>query len=297
MYQDKDLAIGLRDSFLTKMRSGRNRTLFLVGAQAQRSDSLRAKLRYELASRPRTHEKADVYYPEDLFDELLSGKLGHSYNLLELENLLAKGVHAIVIILEGAGAIAELGAFCNHPDLSKKLIVIANTRYRRDRSFIMLGPVKQLRENDKNSVVFFDFESSDTVRLGLEVRRKLRTLYLSSSISGNPDNPIVAQDYLLGAAWVRQPITIDDAAHMIKVASGETQDNPAVIARMALSILETRRLVSVTQGEYRINQQGIETLKTRIAASGQNKEIWNTLDQYRVRYLNRAVRKLKLSPV
>ena len=296
MYQDEELAVGLRDSFLTKIHSG-NPTVLLVGARPQRRDSLRAKLRYELASRPRTHEKAAVYYPEDLFDDLLSEKLGHSYNLLELENLLAKGVHAVVIMLEGAGAIAELGAFCNHLDLSKKLIVIVNEQHRHDRSFIMLGPVRQLRQNDKNSVVFFDFESPATDRLGLEVRSRLRRLYRGSTISGNPDNPIVAQDYLLAAVFIRQPITIDDAAHMIKVASGEMQDNPAVIARMALSILETRRLVSVTQGEYRINRQGIETLKTRIAASGQDREIWSSLDQYRVRYLNRAVRKLKLSPV
>lgn len=294
MWPDHHVAIGLRDNFLKKVRSGAP-TVFLVGAQAQKDESLRARLRYELTSRPGTRDKVDVYYPEALFDDLLSGKHGQGYDLLGLENVLAMSVHAIVILLEGAGAIAELGAFCNHPELSKKLVVVVNRRHRRDRSFIMLGPIRQLRLADSNSVVYFDYEDANTDWLGREVRTRLRRLSGQSAVSENPDNPIVAKEFLLGAIYIGQPLHFDQAVELINFAAPSIQDDATVVVRMALSMLEADRLLSFTNGQYSITTQGTQALKNRIELSGDAATVWRDLDKYRVGYLNNVMRKRKLT--
>ncbi len=92
--------------------------VFLVGASPSAASSLRDQVRADLAGRRRVPE-FDIYYPEDLFEELLRGGEAGA-DLLELENQLAENVHAVVILLESPGAIAELGAFANHDRLKDR---------------------------------------------------------------------------------------------------------------------------------------------------------------------------------
>jgi len=54
----------------------------------------------------------DVYYPEEIFTELLYRS--RYRDLLQLEHLLAGWVHAIVVVAESPGALSELGAFASN---------------------------------------------------------------------------------------------------------------------------------------------------------------------------------------
>src|ERR1039457_1392727 len=100
-------------------------SIFLIGsALKNRTSGSREKIRRVIEKRSPYHRGYEVYYPEDLFDELMKSNKG--FNLLDLENMLARSVHGIVIILSSPGSIAELGSFSNNENLLSKLIVIVD---------------------------------------------------------------------------------------------------------------------------------------------------------------------------
>ncbi|MDK9585640.1 retron St85 family effector protein [Lelliottia wanjuensis] len=70
-------------------------------------------------------------------------------NLIDLEIVLADLASAVILIVEGLGAYAELGAFSIIESISKKLITVLNTDTIIDKSFINLGVIKFLEDNKK----------------------------------------------------------------------------------------------------------------------------------------------------
>jgi len=66
-------------------------------------------------------------------------------NLMEFEKELASVSSIVVIILESAGAIAELSAFSQLPELNKKLIVFRSSHYGSEDSFIDLGVLRYIK--------------------------------------------------------------------------------------------------------------------------------------------------------
>ena len=91
----------------------------------------------------------------------------HYDNLFELENDLAYLSAVILLFVESAGSIAELGAFCQAPALRKKLVAILEESYweQQEPSFIRDGPVaflEKLEQKDKKFVLVYDWLRSDT---------------------------------------------------------------------------------------------------------------------------------------
>tara|TARA_Y100000296_G_C5132888_1_gene236546 strand:+ start:269 stop:1225 length:957 start_codon:yes stop_codon:yes gene_type:complete len=66
-------------------------------------------------------------------------------NLMDFERELAAVCSRVVIILESAGSIAELGAFSQLLELNKKLIVIRNEYHGEENSFIDLGILRYIK--------------------------------------------------------------------------------------------------------------------------------------------------------
>jgi hypothetical protein len=89
--------------------------------------------------------KFNLFLPEFIqewgFDALFK-------NLMDYEKELASVSSLVIIILESAGSIAELGAFTQLPELSEKLIVIKSLDYGDENSFIDLGILRYLRSNN-----------------------------------------------------------------------------------------------------------------------------------------------------
>ncbi len=79
----------------------------------------------------------------------------HYDNLLELEADLAYLSALILVFVESAGSIAELGAFCQARVLSKKLVAVLEHGHQDEQSFIQDGPVALLQRNDQDSVHFY----------------------------------------------------------------------------------------------------------------------------------------------
>ena len=108
-------------------------TLFLCGAGRSTVGSVRKKIDDILKSEWFSYQY-DIFYPEDLFDELLLGPSHH--DLISLENILADSVDAVVLVVESYGAVAELGSFVSNNKLRKKLACVVDKRYKKDKSFI-----------------------------------------------------------------------------------------------------------------------------------------------------------------
>jgi len=86
-----------------------------------------------------------------LLAEEYQGWLEHGVikNLIDFELAIADMAGAIVLILEGPGAYAELGSFSVLDTLSDKLILVINNKIIEDNSYINLGPIKYLEDNSK----------------------------------------------------------------------------------------------------------------------------------------------------
>lgn len=70
-------------------------------------------------------------------------------NLIDFEIVLADLASAVILVVEGLGSYAELGSFSIIESISDKLITIVNTNTIVDRSFINLGLLKYLEDNNR----------------------------------------------------------------------------------------------------------------------------------------------------
>lgn len=77
-------------------------------------------------------------------------------NLIDFEIVLADLASAVVLVVEGLGAYAELGAFSVIESISNKLITVVNTNTVIDKSFINLGVIKYLEDN-KRTVLRYEW--------------------------------------------------------------------------------------------------------------------------------------------
>lgn len=139
--------------------------IFLCGGADRRH--IRNKIRIQLET-----TGLQVLYPEDLFMDMLNRD--KKADLLEYENLLASNSDIVCIICESMGSAVELGAFIQNEKLEQKLIVCVNQKYARDKSFIMMGPVKHLQKKNKSSILVY--KENEPELLGKELSDKFRRL-------------------------------------------------------------------------------------------------------------------------
>ena len=121
--------------------------VFLCGGAGK--NCIRDKVRKHLEEK-----QIQVLYPEDLFIEILNRN--KNTDLLQYENLLAESADIIFIVCESIGSSAELGAFVQNDIMRNKLLVGINKKYSRDKSFIMDGPVKKIKNNASEKVMIYN---------------------------------------------------------------------------------------------------------------------------------------------
>ena len=66
-------------------------------------------------------------------------------NLLDLEECIAAVVDAVVVIVESAGSLCELGAFVKTDEINKKLIAILHNDHANSKSFVTIGAIGYLK--------------------------------------------------------------------------------------------------------------------------------------------------------
>lgn len=266
----------------------RNLNVFLVGAGPGNLKSIRDSIRKELITR-RYHNWLDVYYPEELFEELLGR--GKHFDLLSLENLLAESVHAVVIILESPGAIAELGAFANHKELCNRLVVIVDVKYRKAKSFIALGPIRYLKKKTKSIVIDHNLRNPQIQELSQQIWHSIRKVSESVKVDNSVANPIVAQHFLLVAIYIMEPAETEALNNLIQVLQKQPLENIITIVSCSLNILIRNNEVVLEDGKYRLTKRGLERLRQIMKMEHEGQKIQHYLDNLRVKVLNHTLRR------
>ncbi len=82
-------------------------------------------------------------------------------NLLTFEDDIASISSLIIIILESAGSIAELGIFAANPKLKGKLLVFIQESHFEQNSFIKLGPLRHIDPEDDGFVCSYSWDDSN----------------------------------------------------------------------------------------------------------------------------------------
>ena len=263
-------------------------SVFLIGATIKDVNSIRYKLRGEISKN--RFKRWDVYYPEEIFADLLyDSKL----DLLSLENLLATSVHVVIICAESWGSIAELGAFVNHEELNKKLVVIVNEKYRNTKSFIRLGPIRFLEIKNKgriNPIIWHNFSNGDVQELSKKVNTLVNKIAKDSHVRDDLSNPIVAQDFLLVLIHTLGTSTAEEIKKLVSLLIDPTDTKEvSTIVYSALRALLKQRAVLLQNGHYILTKPGHSRLEGNFYHF-HRLNVLRTIDTLRVDLLNKLLR-------
>ena len=146
-----------------------------------------------------------VFYPEDMFGELIYGHKG--YDLLTLENMLAESVDVVALLVHSYGTIAELGAFCNYPSLRDKLIVVNDEQYKREKSFINLGPIRYLKKSSTSTILYLPMNMDSVDLLANSLIRSSKGIFKKSPQNCELTNPIASYYFYLSLVYVFDSIS------------------------------------------------------------------------------------------
>lgn len=123
-----------------------NRTVFLCGGflnqAAVKPPTVREALLRHLPSRDRFADSLIIL--AERATEALPGS--NFTNLLDLEEYISALVDGVILIVESAGSICELGAFVKTSEIREKLIVVISSAHDNSPSFIKLGALKYFEE-------------------------------------------------------------------------------------------------------------------------------------------------------
>lgn len=90
-------------------------------------------------------------------------------NLVDFENDLASICSLVVVILESAGSLAELGAFSQNETLRDKIVAIRSTEFSEDISFINLGLLRFIANSSDTAVKSFPWDVNNPTSIEDEV--------------------------------------------------------------------------------------------------------------------------------
>jgi len=128
-------------------------------------------------------------------------------DLMAFERHLAGVANVIPIILEGPGAIAELGAFSQESNIKEKLLIFRQEKFATHQSFINFGLIKFIENEDSNSIQTYPWHDEPDDDANADIVADIAN-DIKSRAQGNlkktskfqPDNPghvmILIEDFL-----------------------------------------------------------------------------------------------------
>ncbi|MGV1065401.1 retron St85 family effector protein [Clostridium perfringens] len=163
--------------------------VFLCGGVSTNSECIRDKVR-EIMER----NNIRVLYPEDMFMDILTKN--RDKDLLSLEKFLAENSDIICVLPESAGSFVELGAFTNNNETLGKLFVMINRKYEKDKSFIIMGPVKYIiNKKGKERIIFY--KDNDIDRAVKKIREEFKRFIKENGKQDIAINTIIGQYYFI----------------------------------------------------------------------------------------------------
>lgn len=254
-----EIADKLNKQFLNKSQDLNEISIFLCGGSDKEQKKFRRKIGEKICGTSKhSNYKYSVYYPEDMFMELI---LGHQKkDLLSLENLLAGSANAVVILLQSPGTFTELGAFTNYKKLSNKLIVIIDPKFSRKNSFINLGPVRFLRTKTKSKVLFIPMDNSNFNKLVERITDTARDITKHSFPKRGLANPIFAFRFYLALIYVFEPIPKNAILTISKLLATNKERNIGIVAEIVINNLINDRRVSLSSKNLSTTSKGADDL-------------------------------------
>lgn len=283
-----DIANQLRNYFFT-VEQGDDFHIFLCGGanktQSVFRDSLRDKI-HAMKSRYRYF----VYYPEDLFLELM---LGHKkYDILDLENILATSVSSVVIPLQSPGTFTELGAFTNHPDLCDKLIAIIEPKYKNKQSFISTGPIRRIKNSLSSSVLYQPLTHENIPELSGRITEATRKISAQKPLSPAITKPLTSSDFFWSLIYVFEPLKIDSVIQIATaLAPDESPQTVSVAARTALNRLINQRKISLADDYLYMPPEALKRALIDIPTVKKTEALLNFLSPLRIKGMNHILRR------
>lgn len=241
------------------------------GASNNKHKSLRDKVRILLENERKTYwnKPYKVFYPEDLLIEVLNKT--KEADLLSYEQFLANNSHMIVIVCESPGALVELGAFTNNEYTVNKVIAAIDKKRSKDKSFIMLGPIKYLKKRNRLNIVEYGQDEVEfTKRLSKNIREKNK----SSNSNSNMLNlsTIVGMHYFIQLTlYYFKMLTSKELVEVIEYISAEENieyKDFQVLFNAALKLLfQDKKIVKIAGNKYssyKLTHTGFESMKSMI---------------------------------
>lgn len=251
-------------------------SIFLCGGDVNKSHFGRHKMSIALSK----SKNVDVFYPEDLFDDLLAGQ--GQYSLLSLENMLAEAVDVIILFPESPGSYAELGAFSNNEKLREKLICIQDEKYKSKRSFLNYGPIRLMKSLNPNSVIRCNVNDISYPSVSTTFFRKL-----NKSVSGiikntktdkSIGNLLYADRIILPFIYLLEGVSNVMLYELMGKAIKKDEIISEIIVKSALGrLIASRRIIRTIDG-YHVTPLGSEYVRDTFDR--------NVLDKVRLEIMN-----------
>lgn len=277
----------LKNQFLNITQDLNEISIFLCGGSGK-EEKFRRKIGNGI-SNIASNYKYSIYYPEDMFVELI---LGHQkQDLLTLENLLADGVNAVTILLQSPGTFAELGAFTNYEKLRDKLIVVIDPKFTKERSFINLGPIRFLKSKTKSKILSIPLNDKNFDRLVKNIASHARTIANNFSPIKDLSNPIFAYRFYLSLIYVFEPLPKDAIFTISKVLTNSNSRIITTAVEAVVNSLINERKIFFSSGNLSITPKGITNLIYNNETKKRERMVSMFLTNLRLEALNLTLRK------
>ncbi|WEV64537.1 retron St85 family effector protein [Bifidobacterium sp. ESL0732] len=175
----------------------------------------------------RQNSKINIVFSEDFYNEK------QNLDLLTFEEFLAEVCDLIILPVESAGTICELGAFSHSSEeLNKKLVILVEKEYENNKSFIVQGPIEKSR-NAGASILYAPVKDDDTSILSLNVQTTLKyrlsTLLKNRKLNNPKSNPTQARldsfvHEIMDLLLIASPISLSDLMMLYREVKGYKKD-------------------------------------------------------------------------
>jgi hypothetical protein len=282
-----EIASTLRDQFLGPSATS-DISVFLCGGASKNEAGLRRKLGRGLAAL-KSKYRYSVSYPEDMFVELI---LGHQkLDLLTLENLLAKSVSAVAILLHSPGTFTELGAFSNHEQLRDKLIVVPDPKFRKSKSFISTGPIRLLQKSTSSRVLFLKMDEANLEQLVKGVSEASRAIASAHPPLRNLTNAILCYEMYLALLYVLDPMPRWAFAQIASTLEPDAAEDAKICAETVVNGLINQGNALLISQSVTISTRGVEKLFVEAGTARRIADLKELLSKLRILALNGQLRK------
>lgn len=285
-----EIAKAIKGKFLDQDGNQKVLSIFLCGGNTPEVATLRRTIGDHLTGIRSTY-RYSVYYPEDMFIELI---LGHQrQDLLALEDLLATGVNAVAILLGSPGTFTELGAFANHTAIRQKLVVVIEPKHKRERSFINYGPIRMLKSKTSSQILYMPMDEKHALNIAHQIAGAVREISQHVAPSRDLLNPIACYDFYLAMIYIFDPIQECHIREIVTMLAGPTSPRAITVAETVLNSLVNERKMMRDGSRLSTTRQGAEALlyhgRTKKAAA----EVSNCLSALRLQVLTLTLRRSK----